>query len=276
VSYITDGLRNPDYPTSGNAGVYNNILDSGSYFQFDFGPTHEVILYQFRMCLDTAIDNGRDWGQWQWYGSHDGNTYTTVGATFHLYGDAREDAVFTVNNDGNYYRFWRLGYVSGTTNSSQIYGLSEIYFDMSSVKASALNAVESADSMSARGYPGAFGEVGDFTPTENADIANFVGNVTAVGSMLSTEAPDKISAYIIQPLTGQMATTEAPDRFAGAGLGRGEDGTFNTSEGVDSMQAAGYMPALGTLSATENADRARFVAAGVVSTAKSRRVFFVN
>lgn len=131
------------------------------------------------------------------------------------------------------------------------------------------DSTEAQDVPFFRGYPGAFGIVGDLTATEQPDIAAIVGFERDSGIWFSIEAPDIFGATGRVPLVGHLAATENPDIFAGVGLGRGENGTWISTEGVDTLTIIGNTPITAVLSAFEIDDR--FVAFGAGVTHTSRR-----
>jgi hypothetical protein len=135
-----------------------------------------------------------------------------------------------------------------------------------------LQSTEAPDVLNFRGYPGAFGFLGDLFVIDGQDIAAIVGFERDSGVLSAQEDQDIFGASGKLPLVAVMAATEATDIFAAVGLGLGENGTFVTTEGVDILTISGNTPITAFFSATENADRAVFIGAGVTQTNRRRQL----
>lgn len=142
-------------------------------------------------------------------------------------------------------------------------------------KQTGLAVTEAPDTASFVGYPGAFGVLGDLHAVEAADAFAAVGFQPVNGTLTVTEAQDVFSAFGRQPQSMAWASIEAADVFRAIGLGRGEDGVWVSTEAPDVAAIVGFTPNSGSFHVTEQADRARFVGAGVHPIRK-RRIFFVT
>jgi hypothetical protein len=134
------------------------------------------------------------------------------------------------------------------------------------------DSTEAPDVLNFRGYPGAFGFLGDLFAVEAPDIAAIVGFERDSGVLFAVEAQDIFGAEGKIPLVGHLAATEATDIFAAVGIGLGENGTFLATEGIDILTMSGNTPITAILAATENDDRAVFIGAGVTHQNRRRQL----
>jgi hypothetical protein len=137
-------------------------------------------------------------------------------------------------------------------------------------------STEAPDTSNMRGYPGAFGFIGDLYATEAPDIAIFNGFERDSGVWASTEAKDIFGAYGHLPLVGHMTVSEAPDTMTAAGLGLGENGVWASTEGVDILTIIGNTPITAHMSTSEVADRFVALGAGVTHSSARRRQLIVT
>ena len=101
------GLNDGDSTYFSSAG-----LAFGNWVKFDFG-TGKVV-DEAKWYQDTTDTHGT----WQWEGSNDDSSYTSIGATFTLGGATPFQTQTTLNGNATSYRYYRLIGVSGNRSSN--------------------------------------------------------------------------------------------------------------------------------------------------------------
>lgn len=113
----------------------NNVTNSAA-FTASFAATGSVITFDFGVGASKVIteatwaqSGSQSHGVWQWAGSNDGVTYSTIGATFTL-GGSTSQVQTTLSANVTGYRYYRLQGVSGTTSAAPF--VNEVTFKIGS------------------------------------------------------------------------------------------------------------------------------------------------
>lgn len=132
------------------------------------------------------------------------------------------------------------------------------------------SSTDAPDTMSAGGYAGYRGPVGDMLSTEAKDSFAAQGYQKPTGAMVVAESPDAFAAYGFQPQKGALASTEAKDIFSAAGIGLGVNGTWSSVEAADTLVIAVKSTVSGTFNVSGTPDRFQALGAGVTQVRRRR------
>jgi hypothetical protein len=88
-----------------------NSGQSGVELRFDFGDPRCITEAKWYQA------NTSTHGNWKWQGSSNGTTWTDIGAVFSL-GGATTQTITTLSGNTNFFRYYRLLNVSGSTSNS--------------------------------------------------------------------------------------------------------------------------------------------------------------
>jgi hypothetical protein len=100
--------------TGNSRNFWNNETLDGStwWVTFDFGSGKQVLITEAKYYQQDSTSEGT----WQWQGSNDGSTWTSIGGTFTLGGVATQ-TITTLSGNTTSYRYYRLLGISGVTNN---------------------------------------------------------------------------------------------------------------------------------------------------------------
>ena len=116
TGFTSTRFINGDYSTN-NMYFNGTTAVSGHYFTFDFGSGSSRTITEAKYYQDRI----QNLGVWQWQGSPDNTTWTSIGATFTL-GTAATQTITTLSGNVTGYRYYRILGVSGnTSNAPNIY-----------------------------------------------------------------------------------------------------------------------------------------------------------
>ena len=119
-----------------NYGVYFGGSVAGKYLRFDFGTAQIITETTFHHNTSNHLH-----GIWQWQGSNDASSWTSIGATFN---SNDSDICTSMSGNTGFYRYYQMMGVSGTADGS-IFGpfYSEVEFKI--VAAAPSVVIKSAD-----------------------------------------------------------------------------------------------------------------------------------
>lgn len=120
VTYTPTNLFTSSYNDANK--LVDGAMAMDLYFAANTANDTQAITFDFKKSalINEAIwyqNNTSTHGVWKWQGSNDNTTYVDIGATFTL-GGANKQVITTLNVNVNFYRYYRLKMVSGTTSVS--------------------------------------------------------------------------------------------------------------------------------------------------------------
>ena len=195
---------------------------STTVLDFDFGKARVITGFRWYQ------DNGGSHGTWNWQGSNDNSTWTTIISNLTL-GGAVKSSYLSTNTTG--YRYYRLSPGSAQSTNSSPFDR-EIEFKIDSGIATVTGtwgSTEGTDTMSARGS--VIG--GSWHSTEAKDVIDFVS--APAGLLTATEAKDAMAFTGHPELSGVWSSIEITDAMTTVGLGSVATvfDTATASPGVD-------------------------------------------
>lgn len=174
---------------TGNLAIWSWLWNGGQTLRtvtFDFTTIGHVL-------IDEAFwktDGGENNGQWDWYGSDNGSSWTLLTpSNFLLQGSHGGNVIGNLSGNTTAYYYYQLRQVSGTTSTFSF--LYEIEFKIDTLPTSV---------------------TGTLAATEGPDVVAIVSNIPATGTLAATESPDVVSIHGVDARSGTLATTEAPDK----------------------------------------------------------------
>lgn len=118
VTTTITGLNGtPDYLVNGNTTenffYWTGQSASGKYLRFDFGSGNKFVINEAKWYQDLTSSQG----VWQWQGSNDASSWTSIGSTFTLGGSATQTQT-ELSGNTTAYRYYQLLGVSGSLSGS--------------------------------------------------------------------------------------------------------------------------------------------------------------
>jgi hypothetical protein len=100
---LVDGSQTNNYWWNGS--------QTGREVRFDFGRSR--LIDEAKWYQDSANAHGT----WQWQGSDDASTWTSIGATFTL-GSSATQTITALSGNATFYRYYRMLQTAGSTNGN--------------------------------------------------------------------------------------------------------------------------------------------------------------